>query len=188
MCIMSKLLKIVVIIVLGLVIIVFSGIYFVKQNTKKHSPEQTITHTVKDATFTVYYNQPYKNNRVIFGDLVPYGEVWRTGANEATTFTSDKDISVDGTTLEAGTYTLWTIPNPESWKVIFNSKAYSWGVHMDGTPTREIEFDVLTVEVPTQPLLNIVEQFSIYFENANDFTILYLAWDRTAIAVPIKVK
>ncbi|MBQ0741233.1 DUF2911 domain-containing protein, partial [Aquimarina celericrescens] len=82
-------------------------------------------------------------------------------------------------------YTLWTIPNPKSWKVIFNSKKYDWGVHMNGNPKRDPLFDNLIVEVPTQPLLNIVEQFSIYFEDANDFTILYMAWDRTAIAVPI---
>ncbi len=184
---MPKLLKRTVPILLGLIVIGFAGMYFMKQNTKKHSPEETISHTAKDATFTVFYNRPYKKDREIFGNLVPYNQVWRTGANEATTFTTDKDLLVDGTILKAGTYTLWTVPNKESWKVIFNSKEYNWGVNMDGTAKYDPEFDVLTIEVPTQPLLNIVEQFSIYFENANDFTILYMAWDRTAIAVPIKV-
>ncbi len=184
---MPKLLKRIVFILLGLVIIGFSGMYFMKYNTKKHSPEEVITHKAKDATFTVFYNRPYKKDREIFGKLVPYNVVWRTGANEATSFTTNRDIFVDGTALKAGTYTLWTIPNPKSWKVIFNNKEYGWGVNMDGTPKRDSAFDVLTVEVPTQPLLNSIEQFSIYFENANEFTILYLAWDRTAIAVPIKV-
>ncbi len=184
---MPKLLKRTVLILLGLIVIGFAGMYFLKQNTKKHSPEETISHIAKDATFTVFYNRPYKKDREIFGNLVPYNQVWRTGANEATTFTTDKDLLVDGTILKAGTYTLWTVPNKESWKVIFNSKEYNWGVNMDGTAKHDPEFDVLTIEVPTQPLLNIVEQFSIYFENANDFTILYMAWDRTAIAIPIKV-
>ncbi|WP_109097668.1 DUF2911 domain-containing protein [Aquimarina sp. AU58] len=184
---MPKLLKRAILILLGLILIGFAGMYFMKQSTKKHSPEEIVTHTAKDATFTVFYNRPYKKGREIFGNLVPFNEVWRTGANEATTFTTDKDLLVDGTVLKAGTYTLWTIPNPESWKVIFNNKEYDWGVHMDGTAKRDATYDVLTVEVPVQPLLNIVEQFSIYFENANDFTILYLAWDRTAIAVPIKI-
>lgn len=184
---MPKLLKRAILILLGLVLIGFAGMYFMKQSTKKHSPEEIVTHTAKDATFTVFYNRPYKKGREIFGNLVPFNEVWRTGANEATTFTTDKDLLVDGTVLKAGTYSLWTIPNPESWKVIFNSKEYDWGVSMDGTAKRDASYDVLTVEVPVQPLLNIVEQFSIYFENANDFTILYLAWDRTAIAIPIKV-
>ncbi len=184
---MPKLLKQIVLILLGLVTIGVLGMFFIKQNTKKHSPEETITHTVEDATFTIFYNRPYKKGREIFGSLIPYNEVWRTGANEATTFTTTKNIMVDGTILKAGTYSLWTIPNPKSWKVIFNNKQYDWGVHMDGTAKRDTMFDDLVIEVPTQPLLNIVEQFSIYFEDANDFTILYMAWDRTAIAVPIKI-
>jgi hypothetical protein len=71
---------------------------------------------------------------VIFGGLVPYGEVWRTGANEATTFTTNQDLLVDGSFLAAGKYTLWTIPGPESWKVIFNSKMYPWGIDTDKKP------------------------------------------------------
>ncbi len=184
---MPKLLKRTVLIVLGLILIGFAGMYFMKQNTKKHSPEETITHNAKDATITVFYNRPFKKDREIFGALVPYGKVWRTGANEATTFSTDKDLLIDGTPLKAGTYTLWTIPNPKSWKVIFNSEQYGWGVNMNGTAKRDPAFDALIIEVPTMPLLNIKEQFSIYFENANEFTIMYLAWDRTVIAVPIKV-
>ncbi|GAA3514555.1 hypothetical protein GCM10022393_30640 [Aquimarina addita] len=156
--------------------------------TKQHSPEETVSHISGDATFTVFYNRPYKKKRVIFGDLVPFEKVWRTGANEATTFTTNRDILVDGTVLREGTYTLWTIPGKDSWKVIFNGYSYDWGVSMiDGTPSRNPEYDALTIEVPVLPLLNIVEQFSIYFEEANDFTIMYLAWDRTAIAIPLKV-
>ncbi|MDY8134108.1 DUF2911 domain-containing protein [Aquimarina sp. 2201CG5-10] len=185
---MPKLLKRIIFILIAVVIIGYAGMLILKNNTKKHSPEETITHIAKEATFTVFYNRPNKKGREIFGKLVPYNEVWRTGANEATSFTTDKDILVDGTTLKAGTYTLWTIPNPESWKVIFNSQEYGWGVSFkDGKAARDPQFDILTVEVPVQPLLNEVEQFSIYFENANDFTIMYLAWDKTAIAVPIKV-
>ncbi len=182
---MPKLLKQTLFIILGLVIISFLAMYLMKKNTKKHSPEETITHTAKDVTFTVFYNRPFKKGRKIFGNLVPFDQVWRTGANEATTFTTSKDIMVDGSILKKGTYTLWTVPNAKSWKVIFNKKEYSWGVDMNGTPKRNETYDALTVEVPVHPLLNVVEQFSIYFENAKDFTILYLAWDRTAIAVPI---
>jgi len=184
---MPKVLKRTIIIIIGLIIIGFGGMFLMKQNTKKHSPEETIVHTAKETTITVFYNRPFKKGRVIFGDLVPYGEVWRTGANEATTLTTDQELLIDGTLLGAGTYTLWTIPNPKSWKVIFNTKTYSWGVHMNGTVQRDPNFDALTIEVPVIPLLNSKEQFSIYFENANNFTILYMAWDKTVIAVPIKV-
>jgi len=184
---MSKLVKRSLIILIGIVITGFAIASILKSNTKKHSPEQTITHTTsKQTNFTVFYNRPYKKGRTIFGDLVPFDQVWRTGANEATTFTTDKDIQVDGTTLPAGTYTLWTIPGKNSWKVIFNNANYSWGVQLtNGKPSYDSSYDVLTIEVPTQALLNVVEQFSIYFQEAKDFTILYLAWDRTAIAIPI---
>lgn len=184
---MSKLLKQTLFTTLVLILVGFLVMFLMKQNTKKHSPEDTITHTIEDATFTVFYNRPYKKDREIFGSLVPFNQIWRTGANEATTFTTNKDIMVDGSILKKGTYTLWTIPNPKSWKVIFNSKEYSWGVNINGSPKRDATQDVLTIEVPVQPLLNIVEQFSIYFENANDFSILYLAWDRTAVAIPLKL-
>ncbi len=184
---MSKLTKRILIILLGLIIIGSAGMFLMKRNTKKHSPEETITHNAKEATITVFYNRPYKKDREIFGKLVTFGQVWRTGANEATTFSTNKDLLIDGTLLKSGTYTLWTIPNPESWKVIFNSKQYSWGVNMDGMAKRDPTFDALVIEVPTMPLFNIKEQFSIYFENANEFTIMYLAWDRTAIAIPIRV-
>ncbi|WP_299437809.1 DUF2911 domain-containing protein [uncultured Aquimarina sp.] len=186
---MSKLLKRSLLIIIVIVVLGFIGRSILKSNTKKHSPEQTITHTSKDANFSVFYNRPFKKGREIFGGLVPFDKVWRTGANEATTFTTDRDILVDGTVLKAGTYSLWTIPGQNSWKVIFNSKKYSWGVSFtDGNPSHNPEHDVLTIEVPVQPLLNVVEQFSIYFQEANNFTIMYMAWDQTAIAVPIKLK
>lgn len=186
---MSKLLKRSLIIIIGIIIIGIAGRSILISNTKKHSPEQTITHKSKEANFTVFYNRPFRKERVIFGGLVPFDQVWRTGANEATTFTTDKDILVDGTVLEAGTYSLWTIPGENSWKVIFNSGEYNWGVNFtDGNPSHDPKYDILTIEVPVQRLLNVIEQFSIYFQEANDFTIMYLAWDQTAIAVPIKLK
>ncbi|MFC5046444.1 DUF2911 domain-containing protein [Aquimarina hainanensis] len=185
---MNKFIKRLIFILIGISIISYIGLSFLKTNTKKHSPEETVTHQTKEASLSVFYNRPYKKDRIIFGELVPFGKVWRTGANEATTFNTSKDLLIDGSTLPAGKYTLWTIPNKKSWKILFNSKQYSWGVNMDGTVKHNPEFDVLTIEVPVNPLLNVVEQFSIYFEEANDFSIMYLAWDTTVIAVPIKVK
>lgn len=185
---MSKRLKRFLLIIVGVLILGFVGRSIIRAMTKQHSPEETINFISEGVTFTIFYNRPYKKKRVIFGDLVPFGQVWRTGANEATTFTTNKDILVDGTTLKAGTYTLWTIPDKDSWKVIFNGDTYDWGISIiDGNPSRDPEYDALIIEVPILPLLTTVEQFSIYFEEANDFTIMYLAWDRTAIAIPLKV-
>lgn len=110
---------------------------------------------------TVDYSRPSKKGRVIFGELVPYGKVWRTGANKATTITTDKAITLGGKALAAGTYTLWSIPEAATWQVIFNSKMYPWGVNYDGEPQRNPTADVLTVEVPTETLESEVENFTI---------------------------
>ena len=157
-----------------------------KTNTKSFSPEETVTFPVEDLTLEVFYNRPYKKDREIFGELVPYGQIWRTGANEATTFFTDQDILVDGSQLAAGTYTLWTIPKENSWKVIFNSKLYPWGITPDGQPSREAEFDVLTIEVPVIKLEQPIEQFTIDFEHTHDFILMTMAWDETMVKIPIK--
>lgn len=153
--------------------------------TKAHSPEDISHYEEAPLKMEVLYNRPFKKGRVIFGNLVPYGEVWRTGANEATTFYSNEDLFIDGSFLKAGTYTLWTIPMKDSWKVIFNSKMYPWGIDLDKKAYRDPEFDVLTLEIPvTQPDI-IQEQFSIYFEKANDLVFLKLAWDQTLVVIPL---
>jgi len=161
------------------------GLFVVRYSTKAHSPED-ISHYEEDSLkLEVFYNRPYKKERIIFGDLVPYGEVWRTGANEATTFYSNEDLLVDGSLLKAGKYTLWTIPMKDSWKVIFNSKMYPWGIDLDKKAYRDPAFDVLTLEIPVTKPGIILEQFSIYFEKANDLVFLNLAWDKTLVAIPL---
>jgi len=160
-------------------------LFIVRYSTKAHSPEDISHYEEASLKLEVFYNRPYKRDRIIFGNLVPYGEVWRTGANEATTFYSNEDLLVDGSFLKAGTYTLWTIPMKDSWKVIFNSKMYPWGIDLDKKAYRDPAFDVLTLEIPvTQPDI-ILEQFSIYFEKANEMIFLKLAWDQILVAIPL---
>jgi len=174
---------------LGLLILagVIMVSYFIfKTDTKSYSPEDTVTYQQDDLTLEVFYNRPYKKDRQIFGALVPYGEVWRTGANEATTFSTSKDILIDGSLLAAGTYTLWTIPMESSWKVIFNSEMYPWGITPDGLPSRKAEFDVLVIEVPSLELEEPIEQFTIDFSESFNFIQMNLAWDRTMVSIPIK--
>ena len=175
--------------ILGLVIVlgaIMLTYIIYKNNTKSYSPEDTVEFSSGDLELEVFYNRPYKKDREIFGGLVPYNEVWRTGANEATTFFTSKDILVDGSLLPAGTYTLWTIPQEETWKVIFNSEMYPWGITADKLPSRIPEYDVLTVEVPTRELNNPVEQFTIYFQEKQGFVHLNLVWDQTLVRVPLK--
>jgi len=178
-----KILKWGLIIVAVLAVLGYFGFQYMKVQTKKASPEDTVEFKAKDLKLSVFYCRPYKKGREIFGELVPYGEVWRTGANEATTFTTNKAIKFGGEDLAAGTYSLWTIPQKSQWTVILNSKLYGWGVNFGGEASREEAYDVLKINVPTIELDQTVEQFTIDFEyNVN----LTLSWDRTKVSVPIR--
>ena len=181
---MKKNLKWTGIILVSLFILLFGFFKYMHYNTKQHSPEMVIQYARGDLELSVFYNRPYKKGRDIFGGLVPYGQVWRTGANEATTFTTSQDLLIDGKTLKAGTYTLWTIPNRNRWEVIFNSKEYPWGIDMGGKPMREPEFDALSVTVMPEELDEQVEQFTIAFREGNPVT-LDLRWDDTEVSVAL---
>jgi hypothetical protein len=161
-----------------------------KKQTKKHSPEQNISYTQGDLQLNVFYCSPSKKGRKIFGELVPYGEVWRTGANEASTFTTTKDVEIAGQTLVAGKYTLWTIPNEDSWKIIFNSKMYDWGVKIsDRKASRDPSFDVLIVEAPVSKSINSAESFSISLSQTSPkITVMLLSWDTVVVPVSIQQK
>jgi uncharacterized membrane protein len=182
---MKNILKWTIVVIVGLVVILFGTFKYLQSQTKKSSPEQTVEFKKNGTEISVFYNRPYKKGRKIFGGLVPYDTVWRTGANEATTFTTNKDLEVDGKKLPAGKYTLWTIPGKESWVVIFNGKQYGWGVNFKQQASREPEADVLQVTIPSKTTGTPVEQFTISFpeSNAPDMS---LAWDQTQILVPIK--
>jgi hypothetical protein len=184
---MSKALKISLLIISTLVILGITGFYIIKTNTKKYSPEDTVTFKQDSLKIEVFYNRPFKKDREVFGNLVPYGKVWRTGANEATTFKTNKDLMIEGSTLKAGKYTLWTIPNKTSWQIIFNDKMYNWGVNFsNGEASRVEKFDALKVEVPISKNLKTIEQFSIYFDEQFGTVNMFLAWDN--IVVPLSLK
>lgn len=151
------------------------------------SPKDTVEFKLNDLELEVFYNRPYKKGREIFGGLVPYGKVWRTGANEATTFSTNKNLMIEGIYLPKGTYTLWTVPNDSAWKVIFNTKQYPWGVDAQMQPMWDPNYDIMDIEVPTQKLDTTVEQFTIAFDNTTDDLKLTMAWDNTKIAVPLNV-
>lgn len=150
------------------------------------SPKDTIAYKFNDLKLEVFYNRPSKKGRDIFGGLVPLNEVWRTGANEATTFETNKPLKIDGIPLPTGKYTLWTVPKDTVWTVIFNSKQYSWGVDTEMKPMWDPNYDVLDVEVPVHKLDKTVEQFTIGFDNTTGDLSLTMAWDDVKVAVPIE--
>lgn len=172
-------------IVLGaLLLFGYIGLRLMTKNTKRHSPEATVRYAEAGLEMQVNYCRPYKKGRQIFGGLVPYDQVWRTGANEATTFSTNKAIRFGGTTIEPGTYTLWTVPGPDQWKVVLNSKRYGWGVTWGGEASRQAEHDAAKVTVPVLVQEPGLEQFTIAFQEAP--LALTLAWDQVRVEVPIE--
>jgi len=153
---------------------------------KPLSPKDTVEFKLNDLELEVFYNRPSKRNRDIFGGLVAYNQVWRTGANEATTFETNQALKIGNDYLPAGKYTLWTIPGENTWEVIFNGKQYPWGVNDAMQPMREPDYDVLSITVPVQKLDTPVEEFTIAFDNSIDNLSLTMAWDTTKIVVPLK--
>ncbi|MCB0795180.1 MAG: DUF2911 domain-containing protein [Flavobacteriales bacterium] len=180
-----KILKWVVIVLVGLAMLGYAGFRLMQADTKKHSPEQTVVFQQDAWQVEVFYNRPFKKNREIFGSLVPFGETWRTGANEATTFTTNVDVMIGSRQrLAAGKYTLWTVPGESSWRVVFNDRMYGWGVGFDEKASRKPEYDVAEIEVPVELLDAPIEQFTIRFEEGSPARMV-LEWDRTRVAVEL---
>lgn len=135
----------------------------------------------KDNYVKITYSQPQKKNRDIFGDLVPFGKVWRTGANEATEITTTRDIQIDSMVLKAGTYSLFTIPEEDQWTIIINADVGLWGAY-----NYNREKDVWRFTVPVQSADKVYEPFTIAFDHRNERADLLMIWDKTKVSVPVK--
>ncbi len=135
----------------------------------------------KDAYIKITYSQPQKRGREIFGKLVPYNEVWRTGANEATEITTTKNIQINGTLLRAGTYSIFTIPQKDKWTIIINSEVGLWGAYNYNS-----KLDVMRFDVPVTTSDVVYESFTMEFNHRNDVADLLLNWDKTKVSVSVK--
>jgi len=179
-----------IIIVVGVVVVILA-IAFVglRIYTKQFSPHDLATYESEESTITVSYSRPYKKERDIFGDLVPYNEVWRTGANEAAVFTTSAPLLIAGENLSPGSYSLFTIPGKDSWQIILNSETAMWGVELTtGKANREPANDVLKVEVKALATPDVFEQFTISFEEMGEEIEMILMWDQTLVVVPIEIQ
>ncbi|HVX26225.1 MAG TPA: DUF2911 domain-containing protein [Parafilimonas sp.] len=153
-----------------------------EDKSKRPSPPATATGTVNGATITIDYSSPAVKGRKIWGGLVPYDKVWRAGANEATLFTTSKDIMVEGKKLPAGKYSLYAIPGEKEWVIIFNSKTGQWGVKEDESTTEDPANDVLRVTVKPQKSSAFNERMKFVI-NGKGFA---LEWEN--LMVPVSVK
>lgn len=135
----------------------------------------------KSADVEITYGQPSKRDRDIFGELVPYGKVWRTGANEATEITFKKDALFGEQSIKAGTYTLFTIPTENTWTIILNKQLGQWGAY---EYEKYKQKNVLKTEVPVYELNDALEKLT--FTAKND--AITIEWDMTGVKIPISIK
>ncbi|MGP0016932.1 MAG: DUF2911 domain-containing protein [Candidatus Sulfotelmatobacter sp.] len=131
-------------------------------------------------TIKTDYSSPRMKGRKIYGGLVPFGEVWRTGANSATTFVTSADVSVGGKTVPAGSYTLFTVPTADKWTLIVNKKTGEWGI-----PYKYESDELGRVDMKVSKLPAPVENFTISYEKSGSGCTLQLDWESTRAAVDI---
>src|ERR1700694_1675444 len=159
----------------GILMLVFTLTAFTgaqQDKSQRPSPPANVEVTLKDKKITIDYSRPSMKGRKVVGELVPYGKVWRTGANEATTLTTETDLNIGGTNVPAGKYTLYTLPSEGTWKLIINKRTGQWGTVYDESQ------DLARVDLKKSVLQSPVEQFTISFNKKNDSTAdLVLQWE-----------
>jgi Protein of unknown function (DUF2911) len=162
-----------------------SGFFYPAQQDKSQrpSPPEKAECKLGANTVTVDYSSPRANGRKIYGGLVPYGKVWRAGANEATSFVTDTDVSVGGTHVPAGKYTLFTLPEENKWTLIISKKTGEWGIPYPGAGS-----DLARVDMKVSKLPSPVENFTIAFDQAGGGCTLHMDWETTRASIEITKK
>ncbi len=165
---------------------VLTSISFQAQiKTPQPSPTAKVEQKVGLTDVTLEYSRPSMRGRTIFGDLVPFGKKWRTGANANTKISFSTDVVIDGKTLKKGTYAIYTIPNSGSWEIIFYNDATNWG-----TPQKWDDSKVaLKTIIKTNPMSFAMETFTMGFGDLADLnsTVLHMMWEQTSVGIKINV-
>jgi len=163
-------------------VFLISGIeVFAQQDrSKRPSPPDTVSQKIQNVNIEIAYSRPSVKGRQIWGTLVPYDKVWRTGANEATTFKTDKDIKIEGKVLPAGRYALFTIPGEKEWTIIFNKNADQMGAY-----NYDSNLDVLRVKVKPSASNDFTELFTIRAEETGNVSIL---WEKMKVDFKVSAK
>ena len=168
-----------------LVMFALTSLSFAQQDkSKRPSPPASAQCKFSDGkTVNVDYSSPRVKGRKIFGELVPNGQVWRTGANEATTFVADTNLSVGGTNVPAGSYTIFTVPNADKWSLVISKKTGEWGTDYAGEKE-----DLARVPMTISKTAAPVENFTISFDQKGSSCTLNLDWENTRASVDIAKK
>jgi Protein of unknown function (DUF2911) len=165
------------------VLAIFNLAWAQQDKSKRPSPPGTAECTINGKKVEIAYSRPFMKGRKIVGELVPYGKVWRTGANEATTLTTAIDLDIGGAKVPAGTYTLYTLPSEGTWKLIINKQTGQSGTEYNQ------DQDLARVDMKKQEIVVPVEQFTISLDqNTNASADLILEWEKTRVWVTIKAE
>jgi len=154
-----------------------------EDKSKRPSPPATAEVTLKGKKVAIDYSRPSLKGRKVGQELAPYGQVWRTGANEATTLTTEVDLNIGGVKVPAGKYTLYSLPSEGTWKLIINKQTGQWGTRYDQSQ------DLARVDMKKSSLPQPVEQFTISFDKKSESTAdLNLDWANTRVSVAVKAE
>jgi len=155
-----------------------------QDKAKRPSPPAQAKWDLGDAkSVTIDYSSPRAKGRKIYGELVPFGQVWRTGANEATTLVTPVDLSIGSTTVPAGSYTIFTVPNKDKWSLVISKKTGEWGTDYPGQAN-----DLARVDMKVSTLPSPVDNFTISFEKAGSGANLSIDWETTRASVVVSKK
>ena len=147
------------------------------------SPRQTVEQQFSVTKISIEYGRPAVKGRKVFGELVPFGQVWRAGANEATKITFGQEVLFGGQKVKKGTYALYVVPQEKEWKIILNRGVNNWGAY-----TYDAKDDVATTTVPVKMMNEKMERFTINFEDITDEKLnLVFEWDKTRADVPVEI-
>ena len=165
-------------------ILVLSAISFAQDfRTPRPSPDAMVSQYVGVTKITLDYSSPGVKDRKIWGELVPFGEVWRTGANEATTITFSDAVSINGNELASGTYGIHSIPNTDEWEIIFSKDT-----QVDGSSTFDPKKEILRIKVKPEEH-NFMERMTFLFTNATDNSVsVDLIWEKLKISFTVNLK
>jgi hypothetical protein len=155
-----------------------------QDKSKRPSPPEQAQCKFSDGkTITVDYSSPRAKGRKIFGELVPYGQVWRTGANEATTFVTTAAVSADGRDVPAGNYTIFSVPEQNKWTLIVNKHTGEWGV-----PYKYESEELVRIPMSVSKTSSPVENFTIRFDQGGSACTLNVSWEETQASVKFSEK
>jgi hypothetical protein len=168
----------------ALIALVFSTLAFGQMGKSRPSPPASATCDLGGGkTIKTDYSSPRMKGRKVYGELVPFGEVWRTGANDATTFVPSADVVVGGKTVPAGSYTIFTVPAQDKWTLIISKKTGEWGI-----PYKYESDELARVDMKVSKLPAPVEDFTITYDKSGNGCTLRMDWETTRASVDVTAK